>query len=230
MVSGTQIGTPMRVSAGYCFRQPTPFQYFGRASQTGRLSRVGRGGAEIFPGTLPSVLGCWPHHNGRLGPRLHDGFRGGSRTTAEGHRKLENTGAALHLPTWGAHLAEALLLADVTDEAATVLEDALALAYKNGDVFMLAELHRLRGRLHVRLSRVAEAETEFLRAREVGGQQEAKLFELRATSDLAQLWVDQGYVDRAAELLSPVFDSFTEGLDTPDLLQARHLLERLSRH
>ena len=111
-----------------------------------------------------------------------------------------------------------------------MLEDALALAYKNGDVFMLAELHRLRGRLHVRLSRFAEAETEFLRACEVGRQQEAKLFELRATIDLAQLWVDHGYVDKAASLLTPVFESFTEGLDTPDLLQARHLLERLSRH
>ena len=149
------------------------------------------------------------------------------RTGIESWKK---TGAALHIPTWGGHLAEALLLADVTEEAATVLEDALALAYKNGDVFYLSELHRLRGRLHVRFSRVAEAETELLRACEVGRQQEAKLFELRATSDLAQLWVDQGYFDKAASLLTPVLDSFTEGLDTPDLLQARHLLERLSRH
>jgi class 3 adenylate cyclase/tetratricopeptide (TPR) repeat protein len=142
----------------------------------------------------------------------------------------KNTGAALHIPAWGSRLAEALLLANVTDEAATELEDALALAYKNGDVLMLAELHRLRGRLHVRLSRFAEAETDFLRAREVGRRQTAKLFELRATSDLAQLWVYQGHVDKAARLLTPVFDSFTEGLDRPDLLQARHLLERLSRH
>jgi adenylate cyclase len=149
------------------------------------------------------------------------------RTGIEGWK---NTGAALHIPSWNCRLAEALLLADVTDEAATVIEDALALAYKTGDVLMLAELHRLRGRLHVRLSRFAEAEAEFLRAREVGRRQTAKLFELRATSDLAQLWVDQGHIDRAASLLTPVFDSFTEGLDRPDLLQARHLLERLPRH
>jgi class 3 adenylate cyclase/tetratricopeptide (TPR) repeat protein len=154
---------------------------------------------------------------------------GGIEQLRTGIESWKNTGAALHIPTWGAHLAEALLLADVTDEAATVLEDALALAYKNGDVFMLAELHRLRGRLHIRLSRVAEAEIEFLRAREVGRQQEAKLFELRAASDLAQLWFDQGYLEKAGNLLTPVFNSFTEGLDTPDLLQARHLLERLSR-
>jgi class 3 adenylate cyclase/tetratricopeptide (TPR) repeat protein len=155
---------------------------------------------------------------------------GGIEQLRTGFESWKNTGAALHIPSWSALHAEALLLADVTDEAATVLEDALALAYKNGDVFMLAELHRLRGRLHVRLSRFAEAETEFLRACEVGRQQEAKLFELRATIDLAQLWVDHGYVDKAASLLTPVFESFTEGLDTPDLLQARHLLERLSRH
>jgi class 3 adenylate cyclase/predicted ATPase len=155
---------------------------------------------------------------------------GGIEQLRTGIESWKNTGAALHVPAFSCRFAEALLLADVTDEAATVLEDALALAYKNGDVFMLAELHRLRGRLHVRLSRFAEAETEFLRAREVGRQQTAKLFELRTTSDLAQLWVDQGYVDKAASLLTPVFNSFTEGLDTPDLLQARHLLERISRH
>jgi class 3 adenylate cyclase/predicted ATPase len=154
---------------------------------------------------------------------------GGIEQLRTGIESWKNTGAVLHIPAWSCRLAEALLLADVTDEAATVLEDALALAYKNGDVLMLAELHRMRGRLHVRLLRFAEAETEFLRAREVGRQQTAKLFELRATSDLAQLWVEQGYVDKAASLLGPVFDSFTEGLDTPDLLQARHLLERLSR-
>ena len=147
-----------------------------------------------------------------------------------GIESWKNTGAVLHLPTWSAHLAEALLLANATDEAATVLKDALAVAHKNGDVFMLAELHRLRGRLHVRLSQVAEAETEFLRAREVGSRQGAKLFELRAARDLAQLWVDQGHPEKARNLLAPVFNSFTEGLDTSDLLQARDLLEQLSRH
>lgn len=111
-----------------------------------------------------------------------------------------------------------------------MLKDALAVAHKNGDVFMLAELHRLRGRLHVRFSQVAEAETEFLRAREVGSRQGAKLFELRAASDLAQLWFDQGHPEKARNLLAPVFNSFTEGLDTSDLLQARDLLEQLSRH
>jgi class 3 adenylate cyclase/tetratricopeptide (TPR) repeat protein len=155
---------------------------------------------------------------------------GGIEQLRTGIEGWKNTGAALHIPSWSCRLAEALLLADVTDEAATVLEDALALAYRTGDVLMLAELHRLRGRLHVRLSRVAEAEAEFLRACEVGRRQTAKLFELRAASDLAQLWVDQGHIDKAASLLTPVFDSFTEGLDRPDVLQARHLLERLPRH
>ncbi len=147
-----------------------------------------------------------------------------------GIESWKNTGAVLHLPTWSAHLAEALLLANATDEAAAVLKDALAVAHDKGDVFMLAELHRLRGRLHARLSRVAEAETDYLRACEVGSRQGAKLFELRAAIDLAQLWFNQGYHEKARNLLGPVFNSFTEGLDTPDLLQARHLLEQLSRH
>ena len=94
---------------------------------------------------------------------------------------------------------------------------------------MVAELHRLRGRLRVRLSRLIEAEADFLRAGEVARQQGAMLFELRAVSELAQLWADQGHAEKASNLLTPVFDAFPKGLDTPDIEQARRLLERCSQ-
>jgi class 3 adenylate cyclase/tetratricopeptide (TPR) repeat protein len=142
----------------------------------------------------------------------------------------KDVGAALHLPTWGCRLTEALLLADVTDEAATALEEALSIAYKNRELFMLAELHRLRGRLGVRLSRFAEAEADFLRAGEVARQQQAMLFDLRAGTDLAELWADQGHAEKAANLLAPLLESFPQVFDTPDLLHARNLLKRLLSH
>jgi hypothetical protein len=44
----------------------------------------------------------------------------------------------------------------------------------------------------------------------------------------AALWRDQGKVEQARELLSPVYEWFTEGFDTRDLKEAKVLLEELA--
>jgi predicted ATPase len=44
---------------------------------------------------------------------------------------------------------------------------------------------------------------------------------------LARLWCDQGKVQQAHELLTPVYGWFTEGFDTLDLKEAKALLEEL---
>jgi predicted ATPase len=56
----------------------------------------------------------------------------------------------------------------------------------------------------------------------------AKSWELRGTMSLARLWRDQGKRQQAHELLSPVYGWFTEGFDTPDLKQAKPLLDELN--
>ena len=45
-------------------------------------------------------------------------------------------------------------------------------------------------------------------------KQQAKSWELRAAIGMARLWRDQGKVQQARELLSPVYSWFTEGSDT----------------
>jgi predicted ATPase len=52
--------------------------------------------------------------------------------------------------------------------------------------------------------------------------------ELRVSMSLARLWRDQGKRDKARELLAPVYGWFTEGFDTPDLKQAKALLNELA--
>jgi hypothetical protein len=52
----------------------------------------------------------------------------------------------------------------------------------------------------------------------------------QAASDLAELWADQGHIKKAVNLITPVLESFPQVFDTPDLLRARHLLERFSKH
>jgi predicted ATPase len=45
---------------------------------------------------------------------------------------------------------------------------------------------------------------------------------------LSRLWQQQGKCQEAHNLLAPVYDWFTEGFDTPDLIEAKHLLDALA--
>jgi predicted ATPase len=73
----------------------------------------------------------------------------------------------------------------------------------------------------------ADAETWLQRALDVARRQEAKSLELRAASSLTRLWQSQGKRDEARELLEPVYNWFTEGFDTADLIDAKALLDEL---
>jgi predicted GNAT family N-acyltransferase len=73
----------------------------------------------------------------------------------------------------------------------------------------------------------AEAEACFLKALETSRQQQAKSLELRAATSLAHLWRQQGKEADAYELLSNVYNWFTEGFDTKDLQEAKALLKEL---
>jgi hypothetical protein len=50
---------------------------------------------------------------------------------------------------------------------------------------------------------------------------------MRASTRLARLWRDRGKRTQARDLLAPIYGWFTEGFDTPDLKEAKALLEEL---
>ena len=68
------------------------------------------------------------------------------------------------------------------------------------------------------------AEASLNQALAVARHQSAKFWELRAATDLARLWRDQGKSRQARELLAPVYGWFTEGFDAQVLKEARVLL------
>jgi predicted ATPase/class 3 adenylate cyclase len=76
-------------------------------------------------------------------------------------------------------------------------------------------------------TREAEAEGYFLKAIEIARSQQAKSLELRATTSLARLWQRQGKKKEAHELLTKLYDWFTEGFATKDLQEAKALLAEL---
>ena len=115
------------------------------------------------------------------------------------------------------------------DEAKALLNKALELIERTGHRIDEAEVHRVLGEL-LRQQPVPDldsAESAFLRALEVARAQEAKGFELRAAMGLARLWQSQGKGKEALDLLKPVYDWFTEGFDTKDLIDAKALLDQV---
>jgi predicted ATPase len=74
----------------------------------------------------------------------------------------------------------------------------------------------------------AKAEADVERALAVARQQRTKSWGTPRRNNLARLRRDQGKVQKARELLAPVYGWFTEGFDTRDLEEAKALLEELS--
>jgi predicted ATPase len=108
--------------------------------------------------------------------------------------------------------------------------DAIEKVERSKEKWGEAEVHRIAGEIALKpLSPNPEkAEAHFSRALAVARAQQAKSWELRAAMSLARLWRDQGKVQRARELLAPVYGWFTEGFDTRDLKEAKALLEGLT--
>jgi DNA-binding winged helix-turn-helix (wHTH) protein/predicted ATPase len=161
--------------------------------------------------------------------RLVDGIE----TMHQGLNAVKVTGAALAWSWFLAMLAEAYHQAGRTTEGLRVIHEALAHANCTDERFYEAELYRLKGELLLRAAcgvRSAELTPEecFVRALVIARRQEAKSLELRATTSLSRLWQQQRKRTEAHELLAPIYGWFTEGFDTPDLQDAKALLNELS--
>ena len=78
----------------------------------------------------------------------------------------------------------------------------------------LAETLRLKGWVLMRQGKRAEAEAQLTAAIEWSRRQQAKSWELRSATTLAELFLDSGRRD-AARSAHPYYDWFIEGHDTP---------------
>jgi len=125
--------------------------------------------------------------------------------------------------------AEALVKAGELDHAQQVLQETLDRITSSGNSLFEAEVHRLLGMCLGNRGddRIAEAEALLSKALETSEQQGALSFKLRAATNLARLWRDHNRNGDAHNLLLQVYQRFTEGFDTPDLKDARALLDDL---
>jgi predicted ATPase/tRNA A-37 threonylcarbamoyl transferase component Bud32 len=142
------------------------------------------------------------------------------------------TGAETHRTYFLGLLAEALSRGGQNAEGLSVLSEALMLMQSNGTVFHGAELYRLRGELLLRQNADTavhhEAEACFRTALSMAHRQQAKSLELRAAMSLSRLYNKQSRQAEARPILEQCYNWFTEGFDTPDLQEAKEMLENIS--
>ena len=139
------------------------------------------------------------------------------------------TGAEIARPSFLALLAEAHAAAGQAEAGLGVLAEALALVDHTGERHWEAEVYRLKGELLLQqcVPDAPQAEACFQQALAVARRQQARSWELRTALSLSRLWQQQGKRAEVRELLTPIYSWFTEGFDTPDLQEARALLEDL---
>jgi predicted ATPase len=154
----------------------------------------------------------------------------GAGLIADGLAAQREAGIVLHTPHCEAMLSDAHLLAGDAEAALAHIEEALRISTRTEEAWFDAELHRRKAGVLLRLDREGgadRAEAEFRRALDIARTQSARLFELRTARDLARLLRDQGRGAEVRGLLAPVYAAFTEGFGSPDLVEARALLEEL---
>jgi TOMM system kinase/cyclase fusion protein len=147
----------------------------------------------------------------------------------KGLEDLRATGAGLDLTLHLGFLGDAYTQAGRFEDAGKALDEGLAVAQKSDERFYEAELLRLKGELLLAESDdQAAAEVCFRQAIDTARRQQSKAWELRATISLARLWQRQGRRDKARAALAAVYGRYTEGLATPDPVDATKLLENLA--
>jgi predicted ATPase len=128
-----------------------------------------------------------------------------------------------------ANLAEVQINAGQFEEAQAMLSEAFAAIEKTDERYWEAELHRLQGEVSLQQGHEAQAETGLQNALEIARRQHARSLELRAAMSLCRLWNRQGKAAEARQLLGEVYNWFTEGFDTPDLVEAGKLLAEMAK-
>jgi class 3 adenylate cyclase/predicted ATPase len=137
------------------------------------------------------------------------------------------TGAVTVVPWFLTSLADALGRAGRPAEGLAQIEQAVAQIEQTQERWTEADMHRTRGELLLAVGESAAAEASFEAAIIVARRQNAKIWELPATTALARLKRNRDGRIAARNLLAPVYGWFTEGRDSPILGEAKLLLDEL---
>ena len=156
--------------------------------------------------------------------------------TAEGFSKMHDALTSLadllviDKPFGLVLLALALGKIGQLDQGLARINEALTLVKKIPTFADFPQLYVIKGQLLLMKSPSGfrKARQCFSLAIEIARKQGAKSEELRAATPLARLLTQQGRREQARTMLAEIYNWFTEGFDTPDLKDAKALLDELA--
>jgi predicted ATPase len=140
--------------------------------------------------------------------------------------RATNAGYLIHLVL--GQLSQCHLGLGQVGESIAFLEQAFDVVNTNEERSNEPTLWLLKGQIALRQGHgMAAAAAEIRRGLDLARRQKALWWELRLTAFLARLHVDRGEREEARAMLQPVYESFTSGFQTRDLLEAKALLDSL---
>lgn len=155
----------------------------------------------------------------------------------EGIEGWESNRSKVLRPIYLGLLAQAYGQCGKPEEGLQTLEKAFEAITESGESTNKPELYRLQGELLIHsvdgyhnagsLPIIDKVEDCFLKSLTIARKQEAKSWELRSTISLCNLMTTQNRHKEAYDLLKPIYEWFTEGYDTVDMIEAQTLLQSL---
>lgn len=164
----------------------------------------------------------------------------------EGIAEWEANRSRILQPVHLSILADAYSYCGKTKEGLQVIDKALDAVVEIGEHTNEAELYRLKGELLLKtvlknisvppennskiqcsLEIQQKAEDCFEKALYIARYQDARSWELRAAISLSKLMITQHRHDAAYKLLKPIYEWFTEGFATEDLIEAKNIINNL---
>lgn len=129
-----------------------------------------------------------------------------------------------------AWLADGLATVGRFDEALEVISEGLSLAQRDTDAVETPELLRVQATILLAMPEPDEVAAErcLMKSLECARRQSALAWELRTAITLARLRAKQSRVAEARQLVSSLYERFTEGFETRDLKAAKQLLSELT--
>jgi predicted ATPase len=132
----------------------------------------------------------------------------------------------MRIGSYLAVLARALLRQGKVEEAREAIARALDYEERQGERWCRPELQRIDASVLFYASEPARAEKRLQEALVEARAMGALTYELRSATDLAAHWIATGHRPKALRLLTPIYQKFTEGFETQDLVAASCLIVR----
>ncbi len=167
----------------------------------------------------------------KLGAHLVKASRGDSSDFAEFIQNITEMVASknrVFLPFVLVAAGMQALKFDLVEQAIDLADKADGMVATTGEVVSMPQVFRLKAAI-AKASGDGEATQQYLKTSlEIAKKQGAKLWELRASVDLARLMQEQERTDEAIAILKPITDSISEGDCPDDQAKAKELLNVLT--